>query len=281
MFYFILSGLFIMLLICFAVFFYMNNLHKNNVNFKQLSLIDYLLLNYKKRNFNKINSKNITKKHNYTIKTAKYNINYVKYKKLKVIHYKTQLKNSLKEKHKTFVEQKNMKLTLSLLNLLKKIEPIINKNKLKYRSVKNECLIETVASSFSHSILLKENFNVFESFKDLTKVIRVYKKEAEILNVLIIANLINLYLLLQKDIKKIKANINKGAKTKSKTILNNKPNAFIYGAYLFNQSSTKLLYNKKESIILATTSVLNELDHIYYKQRIIFNYISYLSKSLT
>jgi len=104
---------------------------------------------------------------------------------------------------------------------------------------------------------------------------------ATVLNVLIISKLIKFYLTLQKDIFSFKSYIKKGAKTKTNKITKKHNPYFIYGAYLFNPTSSKLFINNKTIVINATTHIINELDTIYYKQRVLFHYISVLFKSIT
>jgi len=234
--------------------------------------------NNKKRKINNILMQNNTKTSNIRHFAAKINKNNISYKQLKKTNNNHLFIKYINEKHKTFVEQKNYKLLLKLFEIYKNIKPTINKNTNKYRYINKDCFIESIASSFSYSILIKENFNIFQNFQIIASKIKIYKKEAVILKNLIIVKLIDIYLTLQKDIYLIKSNINKGAKAKS--INNNQHPAFIYGSFLFNQSSTKIFIDKKDLIIKSTTKTLNDLDHIYYKQRIIFNYIKYLSENI-
>lgn len=267
----------IIIILIFALFFKMNNLTKN-ISITNIQLLkDYLCLNYKKRNFNKNKLNNNIKNTNKIKNNAFFNILYIK---LKHIHISKKIKKYIKEKNKTYVEKRNLTAYKNLYEISLIIEKKINKNKQTYRSINNECLIETIANSFAHLILLKKQFNVYESFRELTSVVKVYKKEADILSYLIISKLINIFIELHKDLLKIKKDVFKGYKLKKYKKINRLSSATIYGIYLKNPNRTKILFSNQDLVINETTKLINELDLIYFKQRIIFNYISYINKSL-
>jgi len=227
----------------------------------------------KKRNFD---YKNI-KKHPKHIKNQKNNSKSLTYKKIK----KTNIYDFfpfIKTKQQTYVEQINKPFYLYIFETAKYIQLKINKNKLKYRSINNECLIETIATSFAHAILKEEKINIFEKFEELSKNIKIYKKEALVLNTLLICKLIEIFVFLHNNIQEIKYKIIQGAKQKKYKHPLKLSVHEIYGIYMFNKSSTKLLRNNKELIVNATTYLLKELDEICYKQKIIYNYIKFLYK---
>lgn len=271
MFYFAIFIIMICLfaLVCFFFYYDKNNFCNFNINI--FNLKDYIYNSLKKCNL----SQNSIKKPPQNHSKRKNNANIVNYKRLN----KTRIYNilcNLKIKKQTYVEQQNSCFYDSILKLSKIIQHKINRNKNSYRAINNECLIETVASSYAHAILVEKQINIFDNFRELIKFTKVYKKEAAILNLLLINKLIELFIILHQDIDNIKLKINKGKKQKKYKHISKLTNAEIYGIFLFNSSSTKLIGNNKKIIIKATTSVLNELDEIYNKQRIIFNYINFL-----
>lgn len=177
-------------------------------------------------------------------------------------------------KNTTYVENINKQRTLFLKEISFSIEDKINNNINKYRAINHECIIETVAKSYAHAVLLENKFDMFENFKELSLIVKVYKKEAEVLNNLVIAKLIEIYIKLENDIFKIKKDINAGERCKHTS--KNSSNAKIYGIYLKNKSASKLFYNNKFDIIKSTSNLISELDEICYKQKIIYNYVKYL-----
>ena len=167
-------------------------------------------------------------------------------------------------------------VNINLAKIIQETDNKLNNNKQKYRAIRRECIIETVANSYAHAVLLQDQFNVFESFKNLCQIVKVYKKEAEVLSTLIIANLVTIYIELLKDIKRIKNEIKKGSKIKRTK--NNMSAGNIYGCYMFNPSFTKLYTLNPMNVIQSTSSLIDELDHIYLKQKTIYNYINFLHK---
>ena len=222
--------------------------------------------------------KNKYEKHQYNDKTNKINIikyKNIKYKKLNKTYSYFEEKDILKDnKNMIYSERLNIKRNQELLEIALKINTIINSNKQKYRAIERNCIIDIIAKSFAHSVLIENNFNVFDAFKEVSSYIKIYKKEAQILPILIISNLIQNYIKLQNDIIYIKKQVLLGRKCRK--IRNNFSCAKLYGVYLFNHSSSKFIVYDRQKIFNATNFVLNEIDSIFYKQRIIFNYIKYL-----
>lgn len=160
-------------------------------------------------------------------------------------------------------------------HITKSAEEKINMQSEKFRYLNGKCIIETVASSFAHSVLTKDNFDMFKSFKDLSLIMKVYKKEAEMLSYLVIRELAKIYIKLMHDTEKIKKQIIRAGKYK--VITGKVTPAKVYGIYMFNKSAIKLFYRYNLNIETATTSLINELDTICYKQKIIYKYIKLLS----
>lgn len=257
--------------------FVLKSKHKkeqSSVSFKNLHI--YISQQNKKRNFNTQTSEIQHKNSNYLSKSLK-NKNKFKYKKLKQSYLSLNMKIK-KSNNLTFVERNNQKLTNHLFLLSKKIDNKINSEKRTFRSISGECLIETIATSFANEVLIEEEFNMFSSFKQICTFSKIYKKEAEILNILIIAKLIDIYQILQNQIYDIKKKVLQGKTLKH--IKKNTPDETIYGAYILNKSASKLFMTTKTNIIKATNNVLEKLDEIEEKQKKIFCHVRLLEKTL-
>lgn len=242
-----------------------NDLNKyiNHKNIKRKSINKNV--NYNNQNTNLL--KNINNKQK--IKQQKYY-----YKKLQNINISHKIQAISKQKHKIYTQINKKQQLIKLINISKTIEKSITKNNIFFRAINNECIIETVAKSYAKAILTNENFNVFENFKQLCTLTKVYKKEAEVLNCLIIKELILLYIDLNSYIENLKKKILKGKKVKK---LKNKSNHYIiYGIYLFNPKATKLLFDKKQALINSTNLILEELEYIDKNQNILYKYILFL-----
>ncbi len=228
-------------------------------------LSDYIMGDDKKRKSDDIN-------HKITLNTSK-NRQETVYKRLSKVdlNYKLNSRNKL-----VYVEKNNSKYTKTLLALAPIIQSKINYNDNKYRAIKDECIIETVANSYAHAVLLKDSFNMFESFKNLCSLVKVYKKEAEILSYLVASNLLIIYFKLCDDIVAFKKKIKVGANLKSYKRAKLKDSFVYYGAFMFNPSATKILNNNSDQIICHTNKVLSELEQIENKQKIIYKYITFL-----
>ena len=212
--------------------------------------------------------------HNFNANNSKNNMKYAKLKPC-YISFETQ---KFERQKLTYVEQKNLAFSKHIQNISPKIENKINNCKQTFRCVGNQCLIETVATSFANATLVEDRFDIFSAFKNFSNVVKVYKKEAEILSFLIIKNLICIYVILQKEIYKIKKGV---LLAKHANHLSKKSTpAKIYGTYMFNKSASKLLIKSGADIISATNNILDELDTIEYKQKIIYRYIRLLEKTL-
>jgi len=261
-----------------SILFSCGKKEKNNNIINSKNLFEYINQNIKKRktNYEKLKNNTILYKNN-KISAKIQKDNYITYKRIPKTNIGKTLKKFFIQNNKTYVEFENGKYSKQLIKLAVPVENFINKNKNTYRAINNECIVETVANSYAHAILIEDKFNIFENFSNLTKLIKVYKKEAEILNHLVILKLLELYTLLQKDIYYIKKDIFKGAKAKK---INSITPAFIYGVYLFNPASTKLLLNKFELVKNCTTRLIEELDNISYKQKIIYKYTRFLSNGI-
>lgn len=212
--------------------------------------------------------------HNFNANNAKNNIKYIKLKPC-YISFETQ---KFEMQKLTYVEQNNLAFSKHIQNISPKIENKINNCKQTFRSVGNQCLIETVATSFANATLVEDRFDMFSAFKNFSNVVKVYKKEAEILSFLIIKNLISIYVILQKEIYKIKKGVLLAKHTKH--LSKKSTSAKIYGTYMFNKSASKLLIKSGADIISATNNILDELDTIEYKQKIIYRYIRLLEKTI-
>ena len=166
-----------------------------------------------------------------------------------------------------------------LLPLSIKTQKEINHNKTTYRAIGKNCLIENVAFNLAKGVLVKDKFDIFKEFESYCSFTKVYKKEAKILNTLVVCELLKIYYKLAKDVLVLKLKILRAKKLK--TIKN--PNRLcyqtIYGIYLFNKQGTKLIKQHNLDIIKATTEVINELDQISIKQKVIYNYLKLLSRS--
>lgn len=256
-------GVLVFVILFLLVFLFAFYPRKNNV-ISINKLNDYISSCLKKRKMLGDGSENTTQ-------NAKINQNYCLLKKSYVFK---KFSRTLFE-NKIYVEKKNHLITKKLKKTSKEIDKKINLSLSLYRSYNGECLIETIASSFASAVVTQENFNMFSCFKNLASINKIYKKEAEILNILASKNLIELYIKLQEDINNIKRLIKKGKRAKK--LKKNLP-AFIYGAYMFNPLSTKLFVNNKNLIIKSVNALLDELDEICLKQRIIYNYVAFLMK---
>ena len=274
----------VIILLCLFIF---NKKPNKQHQIISVNLLDkYIGENLKKRKisnniFKKAFKIDVLNKNNANDKKLEINKeNNLTYKKLsKVNIYRKFLKHTSNNKSQIYVELKLREENENLTQVALFIENKINSNTNFYRAIFDETIIETVATSYAHAVLIKDNFNMFESFKTLTSLVKVYKKEAEILNLLVIEKLLEIYLKLTYDIAKIKKEVIKGGKLKklnSKTI----SPAIIYGVYMFNPCGMKLLLSSNKNIILVTTALLNELDEIYLKQKIIYRYIRLLFKGI-
>lgn len=238
------------------------------------SLLGYIISLCKKRNLEQEKVKNSIKTSNCDNKKPKFK-DKIKYKKLKHIAVKNSYKSLLKEKNKTYVEMARESETRAIYSICPMIEEKINHSSTHYRAINGQTIIETVASCYADDVLVMPTFDMFENFASLIKMVKVYKKEAEILNILVISRLMILYLRINEDIKRIKKDIKRGAKN-----INYKSTpASIYGKYMFSGQSSRCPLTKGQ-IISAVNSLLFELDHLSEKQRIIFNYIKYLYKGI-
>ncbi|MBR2909742.1 MAG: hypothetical protein IKC11_05310 [Clostridia bacterium] len=165
-----------------------------------------------------------------------------------------------------------------MLPIIREVQNKINKNKNTYRSISNQTIIEDIAEVYANEILTKNYFNTFEAFYSLTKLIKIYKKEAEILNLLLISKLTNIYIKLSRNLKEIKRLVILGSITK-KASKKSSP-ALIYGIKLLNKNSNTILIKNQLNYVSATTKTLSILDEILIKQNIIYRYILTLSKGL-
>ncbi len=204
--------------------------------------------------------------------------NKIFYKRLKRGDFSGEFIKVIKSKNSVYTERQSFEKTLYLYELSKKIENLVKQEKSTYRAVGRRTIIENIAICYSNEILVSDSFNVYDNFKMLSTIFKIYKKEAEVLNLLLIKNLLLIYTKLAKDVLKIKRQISVGAKLKILSA-RDKP-AVIYGAYLFNKNSTKLFLKSKADIKSATTTILNELDEIYKKQVVVYNYINFLYKGI-
>jgi len=166
-----------------------------------------------------------------------------------------------------------------LLPLSIKTQKEINHNKTTYRAIGKNCLIENVAFNLAKGVLVKDKFDIFKEFESYCSFTKVYKKEAKILNTLVVCELLKIYYKLAKDVLVLKLKILRAKKLK--TIKNPDQLCYqtIYGIYLFNKQGTKLIKQHNLDIIKATTEVINELDQISIKQKVIYNYLKLLSRS--
>lgn len=254
-----------------------HNLKRQDKVVSHNTLEKYLLQQNKKRNLRQFECKNAYHNHYLCKLFAFFNKNKIKYSKLKPCFISFEI-GKIETKNLTYVEQNNFNFTKHIQSISSKIENKINNCKQKYRSINNECIIETVAISFANATLVEDRFDMFSCFKKLSSVAKVYKKEAEILSFLIIKNLISIYFLLQKEIYSIKRKV---LKAKNSTHLSkNSSYAKIYGTYLLNKSASKLLFKSGADIANATNKILDELDQIEHKQKIIFRYIKLLEKTI-
>lgn len=250
--------------------------NKNTISIKLLP--EYIYSFYKKR---KCNNKTHEKTHQNTESSDFFLKNKNKLQKNKITYQRLNQSflsfemSKFKSKNLTYVERNNLKFSKLIENFSKEIDDKINSNKQKYRAINNQCLIETVATSFANATITEDEFNMFSSFKKICSLVKIYKKEAEILNVLVIAKLINLYCILQDEIQKMKHQIISAKNTKK--LKRNSPPEKVYGVYLFNKSATKIILKSNFNIINATNNILQKLDEIQNKQKIIFRYIRLLS----
>lgn len=249
------------------------------ISFKLLA--SYISQENKKRKFTKntckiplYNGNSPTKTQNYKVYCQKQEI---VYRKLKPSFLCFETKNLIQKKQ-TYAEQINNKFSKEIPKLSNIIDNKINNINQKFRSINNECIIETVAASFAQATLTEEQFDMFTCFKNLSTLVKVYKKEAEMLSFLVIKNLIELYVILQNEIFKIKKQVLKSKHIKR--LRKNSSPASIYGTYLLNKSASKILLRSKHDIEQATSLVISELDTICYKQKIIYRYIRLLQKTL-
>lgn len=254
----------------FSYFIIIKIKSQNTELIKYNQLKNYINLKNKKRIFRVNKCKNTDKTTNIHYKLYKT----FNYKKLDRSYLSVNFYLYKENKYTTYVERENMNVNNNLKIIAKEIDFKINHCQNKFRALKNQCIVETIAKSYAHAILIENNFNVFKEFKELSMQTKIYKKEANFLKILIIANLIDIYKKLQNDIICIK-----------KHIINNKNCLFfkrgykyekMYGMYLFNKSNSQYLLNNKFCIINATKHVINELDEICLKQKIIYNYIKFL-----
>jgi len=261
-----------------VLLFFKNRKIDKSINYKLLN--EYISQEKINRKSNVKNTQNELKSAKIQPKTLKTPNNLKKceitYKPLEVCVLSKKMRHKGQEKI-TYIERENKERTEFVMSLLKKLEERINSNNQLFRAINNECIIETVASSYAHAILIEENFNIFSKFKELSMLVKVYKKEAAVLGALVMKDLAMIYLELIKDTNKIKSEIFKGERA---AVLIKKPSfAKIYGICLLNKSASKLILKYNLDARLATSSVICELDQIGYKQRIIHNYLALLSKA--
>lgn len=274
MYIFLLSILLLSLITLLWLIFYLKkcyfNYKKNNI--KILETIIYQSLKKRKNNIPNLKNNAKTSK----IKTFyKTNTFYIHLHKCKIYH---KFNNFLHIKNQIYPERKILSALKKIIPIIREVEKKINYNKNTYRGFSNQTIIETVAEAYVQEILTKNNFNVFESFSILTQLMKVYKKEAEILSVLLISNLAKIYIRLVKDLSKIKKDVVRGSRINR---IKNKNNfALIYGIALLNKSSNLIISKYKLDFIDATTKTINELDQILLKQRVILNYINILGNGL-
>ena len=128
--------IFLIILAFFISFFCVKKETKNEAFISFSVLKNNIIQNYKKRKIKQIYNKNKPTFQKSVKKYAKNDIKYINIKKSKNSKYFSKYK---KEKKLTYVEIKNKKLfnELCLINI--NIEKKINKNKIKYRSINNEC----------------------------------------------------------------------------------------------------------------------------------------------
>lgn len=268
----------------FAIFFitYSKNKRKNinPINFKCLA--NYIEQLTKKR---KINA-NIDKKRYQNSNLKQYFANSLKNKKQIKIKY-IQLKESFLQfeapknnnKKLTYVEQKSKADINRVIKIARLVDIKINRCKEKFRSINNQIIIEIIATSFANALLIEDNFNVFSAFKELSQMIKVYKKEAEILSYLLVQKLITIFFILQREVDSIKQQIIQAKYIKK--IRCKKPSSeMIYGIFMFNNSATKLILKNNLNVNKATSDVLQKLDDNLYRQKNIYKYIITLGSML-
>lgn len=200
--------------------------------------------------------------------------NFMYYKRLVVKKQYTKFPS--KTIRPTYVEMKLNDKTNKIKEVAKLSYESLKKVDEKFRAIGKETIIEKLASFYASQILAKPMFNVYAHFEQLSKVFKIYKKEASVLAPLIVDKLISVYLLLLRDISKIKSDVEAGSKLRR--IGKMQSFATIYGAYKFNPLSTKLFAEKRELVIQSTNKLLDELDTIENRQTIIYNYIVFLSR---
>lgn len=199
------------------------------------------------------------------------------YKKLSYINTTKKLKKHAKIKNAIYTEIKTKHHFDLLIPLSKKIQIKIKHTTTKYRAMGNTCIIEKVAKYLANGVLVKEQFNIFEEFKNLSEVSRVYKKEAKILNTLIILELLKIYICLANDVLSIKNKVLKAKKIKRIAKNKNLSPPTIYGIFLLNKQGMKFITENNLNIQKATTSIIEDLDQLFIKQKVVFNYIKFLS----
>lgn len=240
-----------------------------------------------KRNFKNIIKQSLKKRKNevYNIKNQPIISNYHKKTKNKLVHLclhkcniHKHLSSFLQIKKPIYPERQNLKQIKEMLPIIREVQNKINKNKNTYRSISNQTIIEDIAEVYANEILTKNYFNTFEAFNSLTKLIKIYKKEAEILNLLLISKLTNIYIKLSRNLKEIKRLVILGSITKKAS--DKSSPALIYGIKLLNKNSNTILIKNKLNYVSATTKTLSILDEILIKQNIIYRYILTLSKGL-
>lgn len=253
-----------------------NQKNKNIVSHK--SLAKYISQQNKKRKTNIKSNEKTHKNPHFPRKIAKIkNKNKFKYMYLEESFLSLKTKK-FQTKNTTYVEHANFSKYKKLQELSVLVDKKINNSKIKYRAINNQCVIETVAESFANAILIEDKFDVFSCFKKLSSIVKIYKKEAEILNYLLAKQFIELFMILQTEVYEIKQKI-LSAKNIKKLPKRKTCPEITYGIYLFNQSATTLILKNNLDVKSATTTVLEKLDDILYRQTILFRYLTLIEKT--
>lgn len=274
--------LIISLIACLTCLIYIVHNRKTTTK-KQVESFIHLINNHNNKKRNNADYNKTFLKYNHNV-NAHNNTVLLKFSKSKLVkkHYSPIKQNNNKNAHFLYFEH-NIAIFYTYLNkFCSKSYKTVKQNNLLYRSINKTPIIQIIAEHFSTQVLVRKNFNVFNEFKKLTNNFKIYKKEALIFKDILIIELFNQFKKLQNNINLIKKDI-ETAKNTTKIKQNKKYSpAFIYSLYKFNNCSSKFFNaNTKLDIISSTNQLLNELDFIYEKQRVIANYICYLNKKVT
>ncbi len=226
---------------------------------------------FKKRNFDENKVKNSSKTPKQAEKSNKITFSY---KPLKTYNISKKLLSISKCERKTYVELALKNKTKTIVELVSRAEKKLNSSSEKYRSFQKETMVESLANFFSHEIISQENYDVFENFKKLSSVFKIYKKESDILGALLSINLATIYFKMLAEISADKKLILRGA---SATRLKSSASfQEVYGAFLFNKNSTKIFSCGNFNINLSTTLLIQKLDESLCKMKLIYRHINFL-----